>query len=142
MDFVLYYDDTAVVRLVGDQLVCSLELNVVAVAGELSHQIGTPPDDARLAREVVEHLVDERHQRRYRKSARHPPSRLAPLGPARSKAWRPRRQRISNSASWALHAFRDVTYERRATYMLEADIKKEGALRSLANAEVSCEKTE
>ena len=31
MDFVLDYDDTAVVRLVGDQLVCSLELNVVAV---------------------------------------------------------------------------------------------------------------
>jgi hypothetical protein len=29
------------------------------VTGELSHQIGTPPDNARPAREVVEHLVDD-----------------------------------------------------------------------------------
>jgi len=51
--------DTAVVRLVGDQLVRSLDLNVVAVAGELSHHVGTPPDNARPAGEVVEDLVDD-----------------------------------------------------------------------------------
>jgi hypothetical protein len=32
--------------------------HVVAVGGELSHQIGTPPDNARPAGEVVEDLVD------------------------------------------------------------------------------------
>jgi hypothetical protein len=58
MDFILDDEDTAVVRLVADQLVRNLELDVVAVAGELSHQIGTPHDNARPAREVVEDLVD------------------------------------------------------------------------------------
>ena len=42
MDLILDDDDTAVVRLVGDQLVRSLELNVVAVAGELSIRSARP----------------------------------------------------------------------------------------------------
>ena len=33
MHLILDDDDTAIVRLVGDQLVCGLELDVVAIAG-------------------------------------------------------------------------------------------------------------
>ena len=59
MDFIFDDDDTPVVCLVGNQLVGGLKLDVVAVASELGHQIGTPSDNARPPREIVEDLVDQ-----------------------------------------------------------------------------------
>jgi hypothetical protein len=59
MDFILDHEDTAIVGLMGYQFICSPELNVVAVAGEPSHQIGAPPNNARPAGKVVEDLEDD-----------------------------------------------------------------------------------
>jgi kynureninase len=59
MDFIFDDDDTAVVYLVGNQFIGGLKLDVVAIALELGHQVGAPPDNARPTGEVVEHLVDD-----------------------------------------------------------------------------------
>ena len=59
MDFIFDDDDTAVVCLVGNQLIGRLKLDVVAIAPELGHQIGAPLDNARPTGEVVEDLVDD-----------------------------------------------------------------------------------
>jgi hypothetical protein len=59
MDFIFDDQDTAVVCLVGNQLIGRLKLDVVAIALELGHQIGAPLDNARPAGEVVEDLVDD-----------------------------------------------------------------------------------
>ena len=59
MDLVFDDDDTAVIRLVGNQLVGRLKLDVFAIALELGHQIGAPLDNARPTGEVVEHLIDD-----------------------------------------------------------------------------------
>jgi hypothetical protein len=58
MDLVFDDDDTAVIRLVGNQLVGRLKLDVFAIALELCHQIGAPLDNARPTGELVEDLVD------------------------------------------------------------------------------------
>ena len=57
MDFVFDDDGMAVVCLVGNQLACRLKFDVVAVAPELSHEIGSSPDGLRPTGEVVENLV-------------------------------------------------------------------------------------
>jgi hypothetical protein len=59
MDFIFDDEDTAVVCLVGNQLVGGLKLDVVAIAPELGHQIGAPLDNARPTGKVVEDLVDD-----------------------------------------------------------------------------------
>ena len=59
MDFIFDDDNTAVICLVGDQLIGRLKLDVVDIAPELGHQIGAPLDDARPTREIVEDLVDD-----------------------------------------------------------------------------------
>jgi hypothetical protein len=59
MDFVFDDQDSPVVRLVGNQLIGRLELNTVAIAFELVHQIGAPLDNARPTGKVVEDLVDD-----------------------------------------------------------------------------------
>jgi hypothetical protein len=59
MDFIFDDEDTAVVCLVGNQLIGRLKLDAVAIAPELGHQIGAPLDDARPAGKVVEDLVDD-----------------------------------------------------------------------------------
>jgi hypothetical protein len=58
MDFIFNDYDTAVIRLVGNQLAGRLKLDVFAIALELGHQIGAPLDNARPTGEVVEDLVD------------------------------------------------------------------------------------
>jgi hypothetical protein len=52
-------DDTAIVCLVGNQLIGRLKFDVVAIAPELRHQIGASPDNARPTRDVVEDPVDD-----------------------------------------------------------------------------------
>jgi hypothetical protein len=59
MDLILDDDGTAVVCLVGSQVVGGLKFDVFAVTPELGHQIGAPPDDARPTSDVVEDLVDD-----------------------------------------------------------------------------------
>jgi len=59
MDFIFDDDDTTVVCLVGNQLIGRLQLDVVAIAPELGHQLGAPLDNARPTGEVVEDLVDD-----------------------------------------------------------------------------------
>jgi hypothetical protein len=59
MDFIFDDQDTAVVCLVGSQLIGRLKLDVLAIGSELGHQIGAPLDDARPTGEVVEDLVDD-----------------------------------------------------------------------------------
>ena len=59
MDFIFDDDDTAVICLVGNQLIGRLKLDVVDVAPEPGHQIGAPLDHARPTGEVVEDLVDD-----------------------------------------------------------------------------------
>jgi hypothetical protein len=59
MDFIFDDEDTAVVCLVGNQLIGRLKLDVVAIAPELGHQIGAPLDNARPTGKVVEDLVDD-----------------------------------------------------------------------------------
>src|ERR1700722_4042094 len=58
MDFVFDDQDTAAVRLVGNQLISRLKLDVVAIASELIHQIGASLDDAGPAGKVIEDLVN------------------------------------------------------------------------------------
>ena len=59
MDFIFDHDDTAIVRLMDNQLVGGLQLDVVAIALELSHQFGAPLDNPRPSGEFVEDLVDD-----------------------------------------------------------------------------------
>jgi hypothetical protein len=59
MDFILDDDDTTVVRLLGNQLIGRLKLDVVAITPELNHQIGAPVDNARPTGNLVENLVDD-----------------------------------------------------------------------------------
>ena len=59
MDFIFDDQDTAVVRLVGNQSIGRLKLDVVAIVPELIHQIGASPDHAGPTREVVEDLVND-----------------------------------------------------------------------------------
>jgi hypothetical protein len=59
MDFILDDDDTTVVRLVGNQLIGRLKLDVVAITPELNHQISAPVDNARPTGNLVENLVDD-----------------------------------------------------------------------------------
>jgi len=59
MDFIFDDEDTAVVYLVGNQLIGRLKLDAVAIASELGHQIGAPLDNARPTGKVVEDLVDD-----------------------------------------------------------------------------------
>ena len=59
MDLIFDDDNTSVVCLVGNQLIGRLKLDVVAIAPELSHQIGAPLDNARPTSDVVEDLVDD-----------------------------------------------------------------------------------
>ena len=58
MDFIFDDDDTTVLRLVNNQLIGRLKLDIVTIALELGHQIGAPLDNARPTGEVVEDLVD------------------------------------------------------------------------------------
>jgi len=53
MDLVFDDGDTAVVCLVGNQLVGRLKLDVVAIPPEFGHQIGAPLDNAWPTGEVV-----------------------------------------------------------------------------------------
>jgi hypothetical protein len=50
--------DAALCR-VGDQVIGRFNLNVVAIAFELSHQIGAPPNSTRPTSDVVEDLIDD-----------------------------------------------------------------------------------
>src|SRR5580658_5260884 len=63
MDFVFDDQDTAAVRLVGNQLISRLKLDVVAIASELIHQIGASLDDAgptgKLIEDLVNHVVSD-----------------------------------------------------------------------------------
>jgi hypothetical protein len=59
MDFIFDDDDTTVLRLVNNQLIGRLKLDIVTIALELGHQIGAPLDNARPTGEVVEDLVDD-----------------------------------------------------------------------------------
>ena len=59
MDFIFDNDDTAGVCLVGNQLVGRVQLDGVAIALELGHQIGAASDTARPTGEVVEDLIDD-----------------------------------------------------------------------------------
>ena len=81
MDFILDHDDTGVVRLVSGQLVRSLEPDVVR------HRRRTEPSDRHAPGQREASLGSRRGprrqrsvERRYRESARHRPTRLAPLG--------------------------------------------------------------
>jgi hypothetical protein len=59
MDLIFDNDDTAVVCLVGNQIIGRLNLNVVAIAPEPRHQIGASADNARPTGDVVEDLIDD-----------------------------------------------------------------------------------
>jgi hypothetical protein len=59
LDFIFDDDDTAIVCLVGDQLIGGLKLDILAVGPELGHQIGAPVDNARPTGDIVENLVDD-----------------------------------------------------------------------------------
>jgi hypothetical protein len=59
MYFIFDDDDTAVVCPVGNQFIGGLKLDVVAIALELGHQVGAPPDNARPTGKVVEDLVGD-----------------------------------------------------------------------------------
>jgi len=59
MYFVLDDDDMAIVSVVDNQLIGGLEFDVVAIALKLVHQIGTPLDNARPTRKLVEDLIDD-----------------------------------------------------------------------------------
>jgi len=59
MDLVFDDETTAVVCLVGNQLIGGLKRDVIDIAPELAHQGGSPLDDARPAGEVVENLVND-----------------------------------------------------------------------------------
>jgi hypothetical protein len=59
MNFIFDDQDTAVVRLVGNQFIGRLKLDVIAIAPELVHQIGASLDDAGPTRELVEDLVND-----------------------------------------------------------------------------------
>jgi hypothetical protein len=59
MDLIFDDDNTSVVCLVGNQLVGRLKLDVIAIAPELSHQVGASLDNARPPSHVVEDLVDD-----------------------------------------------------------------------------------
>ena len=59
MNFILDNQDTAVVCLMGNQLIGRLKFDVVAIAPELGHQIGAPLDNTGPTGEVVEDLVDD-----------------------------------------------------------------------------------
>jgi len=53
----LVFDDKAVARSVGDEIVGRLQRDTVDVGPERGHQVGSSQDDARPA-QVVENLVD------------------------------------------------------------------------------------
>jgi GAF domain-containing protein len=59
MDFIFDDDNTAIVCLAGNQLIGRLQLDVIAIAPELGHQISAPLDNARPTGKVVEDLVDD-----------------------------------------------------------------------------------
>ena len=59
MDLVFDDDDKTAVGLVGNQLICGLNRDVVDIAPELGHQAGPPPDNAGPAGEVVEDFVND-----------------------------------------------------------------------------------
>ena len=59
MDFVFDDDGMAVVCLVGNQLIRRLKFDIVAVAPELSHEIGASPDSLKPTGDVIENLVDD-----------------------------------------------------------------------------------
>jgi hypothetical protein len=59
MDLVFDDDNTAVVCLVGNQLIGGLKRDVIDIAPELAHQGGSPLDNARPTRKVVANLVND-----------------------------------------------------------------------------------
>jgi len=59
MDLVFDDDHTAVVCLVGNQLIGGLKCDVIDIAPELAHQGGSPLDNARPTGEVIENLVND-----------------------------------------------------------------------------------
>jgi len=59
MDFIFDDKYATVVRLAGNQIVGELNLNVLAIALELSHQVSPPLDNARPTRKLVEDFVDD-----------------------------------------------------------------------------------
>jgi hypothetical protein len=59
MNFIFDDQDTAVVRLVGNQFIGRLKLDVIAIAPELVHQIGASLDHAGPTGELVEDLVND-----------------------------------------------------------------------------------
>jgi hypothetical protein len=59
VDLVLDHDNAPVVRLVGDEMIRGVDLDVFGVSAELSQERGAPPDDARPPGEVVQDLVDD-----------------------------------------------------------------------------------
>ena len=59
MDFIFNHDDTPSIRLVDNQLIGGLKLDIVAIAFEPCHQVGTPLGRARPTRKVAEYLVDD-----------------------------------------------------------------------------------
>jgi hypothetical protein len=101
MDLIFDDDGIVIVCLVGNQLIGRLKLDVVTITLELGHQIGGPVDGARPTSDFLEDLVDEVVNDDI---ARRRQGRLAPAEPDRSKARRPHRRCISDSASEALHA--------------------------------------
>jgi cation efflux family protein len=58
MDFIFDDQDTAVIHFMGNQFIGRLELNAVAIAPELIHQIGASLDQASPIGEVVEDFVN------------------------------------------------------------------------------------
>jgi hypothetical protein len=59
VDFVLDDDAITIVYSMDNQLIGRLKFDVVAIALELRHQIGAPPDNARPTGDVVENLIDD-----------------------------------------------------------------------------------
>jgi hypothetical protein len=59
MDLVFDDNNTAAICRVGNQLIGGLKYDVIDIAPELAHQVGSPLDSARPTGEVIENLVND-----------------------------------------------------------------------------------
>lgn len=141
MDLVFDDDDTAVIRLVGDQSIGGPERDVVDIAPERGHQVGPPLDDARPAGHVVEHLVDGlvgegvKEVLAVDEVANRPSDEIEVRGGRRVGS-------VFRIWHLALTAAGKVAYEMRATYKWEACFEEEGTFRSVTYVKVSHGKAE
>ena len=120
----IFDDDTAVVGLVDNQLVGRLKRDVVAIAPELGHQIGAPLDNARPTSDVVENLVDDVISDDVEEVLALNEVAYRPSNQLEVRGWQPRRQSISDSASWTLHGLgKSLRKGELYKYILEASFR-------------------